>query len=68
VEWAERELRVKRKRRADADEGGARRFRCHLIKYMSGLRGVVEMKRGLNEIRSSADVMRAVDAVLEQNV
>lgn len=67
VAWAERELRVKRKRKADADEGGARRFRCHLIKYMSGLRGVVEMKRGLNEIRSSADVLRAVDAVLEQN-
>jgi hypothetical protein len=28
---------------------------------------VVEMKRGLNEIRSSADVLRAVDAVLDQN-
>lgn len=67
VEWAERELGARRRKKADADNLGARRFRAHLVKYLAGLRGVVEMKRGLNDIASSTDVLRAVDGVLDQN-
>ncbi len=67
VEWAERELAARRRKKADADMLGARRFRAHLIKYFSGMRGVVDMKRGLNDIASSADVLRAMDLVFAQN-
>lgn len=67
IEWAERELGARRRKKADADNLGARRFRAHLIKYLAGMRGVVDMKRGLNDIASSADVLRAMDQVFAQN-
>ena len=53
--------------RAGLGVSRARRFRAHLIKYFSGMRGVVDMKRGLNDIASSADVLRAMDLVFAQN-
>jgi tRNA-dihydrouridine synthase len=67
VAFMARELKAKRKCKLDADAAGARHFRAHLIRYLSGLRGVTEMKRGLNDLWSSADVLRSVDAVLALN-
>lgn len=67
VDGMTRQLAAKRKKKSNADTAGARLFRAHLVKYMAGMDGVTDMKRGMNDLWSSEDVMRAIDAVLSRN-
>ena len=41
-------------------------FRGHLYKYLSGLRGWGEVRRGLSEMKTPGDVMAAVDRVIRE--
>lgn len=41
------------------------RFRVHLFRYLSGLRGAGFMRGGMSSLRTPQDCMRAIDACLE---
>ncbi len=59
-----KEGRCRRKSGFNPDQGAALHFRCHLIKYLSGLTNWVDIRRDLNAICSTTDIMRAVDTVI----
>ena len=39
-------------------------FRGHLVRYLRGYRSWPDVRRNLNDMKTRADVMRAVDLVL----
>ncbi len=45
------------------DRGAAMHFRCHLIQYLSGFADWSDIRRRLNAIDSTADIMDIVDCV-----
>ncbi len=45
----------------------ARQFRGHLVHYLAGYRGSLEMRRGLNDIREPADITAAIDRLAALN-
>ncbi len=49
----------------DPESSAARQFRAQLIHYMAGLPGALEMRRGLNDIHTPADILAAVARVRE---
>jgi len=57
-----------RKRRPgrSAEEMAVLSFRGHLVRYLHGYRSWVDIRRGLNEMRTRAEVVRAVDTVLSR--
>ena len=55
-----------RRRQIDPEVVGARHFRPHLLRYVHGLPGALELRRGLEAIRSPADVIAAADRVLAE--
>jgi len=59
-----KEALCRRRSGFDADRGAALHFRCHLIHYLSGLSNWVDIRRSMNTICSTTDIMRAVDIVI----
>jgi len=53
-----------RRKKFDPAEIAARQFRAHLVKYVGGLPGAAAMRRKLNDIRSPADVIAAMDLAI----
>jgi tRNA-dihydrouridine synthase B len=41
-------------------------FRCHLFRYLAGLKGASYLRGRLNELHSLADILHAVDGCLER--
>lgn len=58
------EAGCRRRRDFDADRGAALHFRCHLVKYFSHLRNWNDIRRSLNAITSTDDVLKAIDTVI----
>ncbi len=56
-------FRKRSRARFDPETAAARRFRGHLIHYFLGFRGVKEMKRRLNDVRSPADIAELIAAL-----
>jgi len=54
----------RRKHKVGLDESTALHFRSHLVGYLRGLRGFGEVRRNFQSLRTTADVMAAVDKVL----
>lgn len=61
AELAREEVAFRRRSRFDPETAAARRFRGHLIHYFQGFRGITEMKRRLNDVRSIADIAALLD-------
>lgn len=63
VELKTREGRCRRRSGFDVDRGAALHFRCHLVQYLAGLNNWLDIRRSLNTINSTSEIMRAVDTV-----
>lgn len=63
VELKTKEGRCRRRSGFDADRGAALHFRCHLIQYLAGLSDWVDIRRSMNTITSTTEIMQAVDTV-----
>jgi tRNA-dihydrouridine synthase B len=66
VELKSKEAKCRRRRDFDVDRGAALHFRCHLIQYFSGLSHWTDIRRKLNGITSTAEIMQAVDTVFDR--
>jgi tRNA-dihydrouridine synthase B len=64
VELKRKEGRCRRRSGFDPDCGAALHFRCHLIQYLAGLSNWVDIRRSMNNITSTAQIMQAVDTVI----
>jgi nifR3 family TIM-barrel protein len=64
VKLKEREQHFRKRGRMNSDEAAAVLFRPVLLKYMAGFRGSSSIRRGLNSMLSTAEIMAAVDRVL----
>ncbi len=60
------EGRWRKRRRVTAELVACRKFRSHLIHYLSGINGVSELRRKLDTLDSRAAIMAAVDDLLAQ--
>jgi tRNA-dihydrouridine synthase B len=60
-----REVRFRYTRRREPEAAAAVSFRAHLLRYLAGRRGSVEVRRHLNEVLRLEDVWRLADMVLE---
>lgn len=56
--------KYRKKRHGDPEIGGARHFRGHLFKYLSGFYGWNKIKRDLDALNSRKAVITAIDEVL----
>ena len=63
AELAREEVSFRRRSRFEPETAAARRFRGHLIHYFVGFRGVTEMKRRLNDVRSIADIAALLEGL-----
>jgi tRNA-dihydrouridine synthase B len=63
VELKQRESLFRRKGTFLVDRGAAMHFRCHLVQYLRGFSDWLDLRRGFNDLNSTADVMGVVDAV-----
>lgn len=59
----EKEALYRRKGTFQIDRGAAMHFRCHLIQYLSGFADWADIRRRLNAIETTADIMDIVDCV-----
>lgn len=59
----EKEALYRRKGTFNIDRGAATHFRCHLIQYLSGFADWSDIRRRLNAIETTADIMEIVDMV-----
>jgi tRNA-dihydrouridine synthase B len=59
-----KEAQFRRKGSFLVDRGAAMHFRCHMIQYLSGLSDWSDLRRGLNALKSTADLMEIVDKVI----
>jgi tRNA-dihydrouridine synthase B len=59
-----KEQALRRRSSVSPDTAAALHFRAHLVQYLRGMRNWVDIRRGLNAMTSSADILRAVDTVL----
>jgi len=62
----EAECAKKRKPGRSAEEMAVLSFRGHLVRYLHGYRSWLDIRRGLNDMRTVADVVHAVDTVLSR--
>ena len=60
-----REKAVRPRAHFTPERGTAMAFRAHLIRYLAGRPGTLQLRRWLNSLRSKADILQAVDRVLE---
>ena len=60
----ERELVLRRRSKRTADAAAALHFRAHLVRYLSGCRDWVDVRRRLNTMASTEAVLQAVDEVM----
>jgi len=67
VRLKEREQHFRKRGRLVPDEGAAVLFRPVLLKYMTGFRGTSSLRRSLNSMLSSEQIMAAVDEVLSRH-
>jgi len=63
VALKEREALYRRKGSFQIDRGAAMHFRCHLVQYLSGFADWADIRRRLNSLTSTADVLDVVDQV-----
>ena len=63
VALKEKEALYRRKNSFLVDRGAAMHFRCHLIQYLSGFADWADIRRRLNSLTSTADVLDVVDQV-----
>jgi len=63
LELKEKESLFRRKGTFEIDRGAAMHFRCHLIQYLSGFADWSDIRRRLNAIETTADIMDIVDCV-----
>lgn len=63
-----RDRRNRRQRSRPLEETTALHMRPHLVKYLRGGPGWPAVRRGLNDLSSRSDVMRAVDIALDTGV
>lgn len=59
-----REVRFRYTRKREPEAAAAVTFRAHLLRYLAGRRGSVEVRRHMNEVLALADVWRLADMVL----
>ena len=63
VALKERESLYRRKGSFQIDRGAAMHFRCHLVQYLSGFADWADIRRRLNSLTSTTDVLDVVDQV-----
>lgn len=66
VELKEKERRYRRRGALAADAGAALHFRSHLFQYLNGFQNWADIRRGMNEMNSTEQIMQAVDTVLSR--
>jgi len=68
IRLAEQETAWRRRARFDPETAGARRFRGHLCQYFTGMPGVTEMRRRLNDVQSAADIEALIRLIEERAI
>jgi tRNA-dihydrouridine synthase len=63
LELKGKEALYRRKGTFNIDRGAATHFRCHLIQYLSGFADWSDIRRRLNAIENTADIMDIADMV-----
>ena len=63
VRLKEKEALYRRKSSFDPDHNAARKFRSHLIQYLRGFSDWSDIRRRLNSIETTADILQIVDTV-----
>ena len=66
VALKEKEALYRRKNSFLVDRGAAMHFRCHLVQYLSGFADWADIRRRLNALTSTADVLDVVDQVFKR--
>ena len=64
VELVKQAQGTRRRNALSVDQAAARKFRGHLVRYLSGLDGWTDVRRNLEAIHSTAQVVEAIDYVL----
>ena len=66
VALKQKEALYRRKGSFLIDRGAAMHFRCHLVQYLSGFADWADIRRRLNVLTSTADVLDVVDQVFKR--